>query len=272
VIKAFRRLRKRLFLRFYFGSHRQVARVRRLVTACLHGFWLGVLNRSRLHQIDEAYYSADADYLNEASVRSGLQPWEQLAIGKYLPSDEPVAIIGAGSGRELLALLDLGYDAHGFECNTRLVEVGNRLLASSGVDRRIVVVPRDGWSVSSSTFGGVVVGWAAYMHIRSMASRVEFLRQLHENLPIGAPVLLSFLVRSNSTSYFRVSTKVGNAIRPFMGLEPVELGDALIPTYAHYFTRAEIEDELHEAGFKMVDFELTASPGYALAVGVAADR
>ena len=46
----------------------------------------------------------------------------------------------------------------------------------------------------------------------------------------------------------------------------VQLGDLLQHNYLHYFTRAEIEAEMREAGFELEHY---STDGYAHAVGVA---
>lgn len=237
--------------------------------AALHGLWLGVLSHDQLAEIDEAYYSAHRDYLDEGPARSGLKRWEHAALAAHFPTRGTLAVLGAGSGREVLALIERGFAVHGFECNPRLVDVGNRLLAKDGVDQRLLLAPRDGWPEDTGPYDGIIVGWGAYMHIKGRARRVDFLRQARRRLPAGCPLLVSFLYRSKDSQYFRFSARLGDALAAVTRAEHVELGDALLPMYVHYFTREQIEAELREGGFDMVAFDLTESAGYALAVGVA---
>lgn len=260
-----------MLLRVYFGSHRAVLHARKVALSGLNGVWLGLLSRDRLHEIDDAYYSGHRDYLDEAPARTGLKRWERAAVDGHFRPGGTIAVMGAGSGREVLALAELGYSVCGFECNPRLVEVGNRLTAGNGAGPLLAPAPRDGWPEFTARYDGIIVGWGAYMHIKGIKRRIEFLRQAHLRLVPGSPILVSFLYRSADSTYFKLSERIGNGLAAVSRVEHVELGDALLPMFVHYFTRTEIERELNDAGFDMVDFELTESPGYALAVGIARD-
>ena len=173
---------------------------------------------------------------------------------------------GAGGGREILALRQLGYDAVGFECNARLVSFANRLLSGEGVGGEVLPAPRDGVAPGLGNYDGVIVGWGAYMLIRGRAARVEFLRSLRRHVPDDAPILLSFFTRSEDQTFFKLSAAVGNVLRRLLGRERLELGDGLAPNYVHCFTEGEVALELAEAGFELVSYQ---TDGYGRAIGAA---
>lgn len=241
----------------------------RATTALLDGVWLGYLSRALLQQLNEAHYDEDSDFLEGEARLRGLLDWEQAALREYFPASGTIAIVGAGGGREVLALIAAGYDAHGFECNRRLVSAAERVFETKGLSSRVQLLPCDMWPVKIRMYDGAILGWGAYTHIRGTATRIRMLRQARSQLTTGAPVLVSFFYRLADTSYYRIVTRVANALRRLTGAEKVEMGDALIPLYVHYFTREQIEDELRAGGFEPVAYEVTNTEGYAMAVGLA---
>lgn len=84
--------------------------------------------------------------------------------------------------------------------------------------------------------------------------RVALLRGLRPRVPAGAPVLVSFFSRSPGGRREQVVAAVANPVRRLRGARPVDLGDDLVPDFAHRFTRAEIAAELSAGGFGLRDF------------------
>src|SRR5215208_5585757 len=80
-------------------------RLRLLGRVAFVGFWLGVLDRRTLHAIDDlAYQRRKSKYQNPEYNRRGLFEWEREAIESYFPDRGRLTVIGAGGGREVLAL------------------------------------------------------------------------------------------------------------------------------------------------------------------------
>ncbi|HUP72468.1 MAG TPA: hypothetical protein VM282_05425 [Acidimicrobiales bacterium] len=203
-------------------------------------------------------------YLAEDYNRQGLWHWERQAIDTFFRGTSKVAVTGAGSGREVLALLDLGHDAVGFECNEKLAEFGNDLTIASDHGLRIHHADRDVWPKLAIGFEAAVIGWGSYMHIAGRRRRVAFLAGARAALPDRAPILLSFFTRRGTSVRFRAVVGVGNLFRRLLRRERLEPGDALNPLYVHYFTRDEIADELGEAGFELIHY---STDPYGHAVG-----
>jgi len=69
----------------------------------------------------------------------------------------------------------------------------------------------------------------------------------------GAPMILSFFLRSPGDRTFPTTRKLAAAIRTARrSEEPVQLGDTVAGTFDHFFTWDEIETELADAGFTVV--------------------
>jgi hypothetical protein len=105
------------------------------------------------------------------------------------------------------------------------------------------------------------------MHIRGRERRILFLRGLRTRLVTGSPILISFNTRRDDSPYFRGIAVIGNVVAFLLRRSRVEIGDSLVPNYAHYFTKAQLESEMAAAGFELISFE---SLEYGHAVGRAA--
>jgi hypothetical protein len=238
--------RVRGITRVYLGSERVTNAALGLIRGCFDGVWLGLLSRRQLAGIDEAYYHRSGEYVAESYNRQGLWHWEQAAIKNHFSGARRIVVTSAGGGREVLALAKSGYEVAGFEPHQTLALFGSRLLAAEGLIATISPSARDRWPAGAIGADGAVVGWGGYMLISGRTNRVSFLREAAEQLPAGAPILLSFFVRA------------GAARR-----------DALMPNLVHFFTRAEVAAELADAGFDLVDF---GSVDYGWAVAVKTSR
>jgi hypothetical protein len=266
--------------RTYFYTHNRFRKMlvvaNALANACFVGLWLGLLRRERLHAIDEEYYTRsnrgakealDAqNYYSKEYNRRGLWDWEEKAVTDYFAGCERLLVIGAGGGREVLALQQLGYHVDGFESHPGLVGVANELLREEGYEPNVQLIPRDESPNSGKTYDGVIIGWAAYMLIQGSRQRIALLQQLRAQTRLQSPILLSFFYRIGTPRVFTIAAFVANMIRRVLRRERVEVGDWLAPFYAHYFTENEITCELSQGGFRVVHYDTTA---YGNAVGIA---
>jgi len=257
-------------VRVYFISlkilHRMFQKLYSLAIACFNGFWLGMLKREHFHLIDELYYNDTTIYYKEEYNKSGLFDWEQRVINKHFCKCKKLLIIGVGGGREFLALHQMGYDIHGFECNHRLVEYANIFLKKEGLIPNIQISPRDTCPDGMEIYDGIIVGWSTYMLIQEKQRRIAFLRNIRTRTQEQSPILLSFFYRSDSERRFKVASKIGNITRWILRRDFLETGDYLEPNFVHHFTKEEIASEMYAAGFKL---ELFCTDGYGYAVGMA---
>lgn len=228
------------------------------------GLWLGLLSQAQLDVLDGQYYDAKAMYVDDLYNTSGLHTWERRAIDEHFPSGGRIVVTGAGGGREVLALLDRGFDTVGFECNRRLVSYGDALLRRHGYQGRLLWAPRHEWPVGSGHCDAVIVGWGSYTHMPGRGTRLTFLRGARAALPAGGPILLSFWAVHSLTTYLRTVEIIGTMLRHLRGRPALDPGDALAGTYVHFFTEAQIDAELSAAGFATVTYR---DSEYAMAIG-----
>jgi hypothetical protein len=182
-------------------------------------------------------------------------------------------LTAAGSGREALALIEMGYDVDAFECNPRLAGFANSLLAGLGRPAAVTVCERDVCPPLTRRYDGAVIGWSSFMLIPGRERRIRFLQEVRKALGPGAPVLLSFYPLEGDRRRLTAARTFGNLLRRLRGTELLEPGDDLCPNYLHRFSREEIAETLETAGFQLAHFD-TVEYGNAvgLAAGVAVER
>jgi hypothetical protein len=244
-------------VRTYAVSAGVRTRVLAATDAVFDGFWLGILDPRRLEQADEHFYAGatmglDGSanlYTHPATITGGLRPWEASAVRSLVSPGARVAVPGAGSGREVLWLLDHGFDAVGYEPNPALVAAGSRVLAAQGYPGRLHQCGRVGFPDAASACDLVLVGWGAYSHIPGRDRRLTFLGGARRRLPEGGAILVSFQDRFPEARLPRLTARIANVIGSGLGREPVEVGDVLNGTFVHRFTRQEVADELSGCGF-----------------------
>lgn len=250
-------------VRWYLASRRGLVKVFRAVQVVLDGVWLGALGRPALHALDAYCYERWPEYRQDEYNRSGLLDWETAVVESHFAHCRRILLIGAGGGREVLALSRLGYEVEAYECHPELVSWANGFLEREGATARVRPLERDAAPRPEVPCDGIVVGWGAYMLIRGRARRTALLADLRALVEEGTPLLLSFYHRAAAARRFALTARVANVVRRPLGNERVEVGDALGPNFVHHFTPAEVRSELEEARFEMV---LYADEPYGRAV------
>jgi hypothetical protein len=256
--------------RVYLASARLVGRALSAAKALHDGLWLGMLDQAALDQIDAAYYERHRMYVDDDHNTRGLWVWERRAIETYFSDRRRLIVTGAGGGREVVALADLGHEVTGYECNSQLLEAARDLLARRRIVARVHPMPRGQWPSTAPTADGVVIGWGSYMLIRGRERRIAVLKGARSVLATGAPVLVSFFVRPDDHSpYYRTIRLVADTLGRCRHNGSIELGDALAPNFVHVFTMREIREELAAAGFSLAS---SGNDHYGWAVGIAVDE
>jgi hypothetical protein len=178
-------------------------------------------------------------------------------------------VTGAGGGREVFALLKMGYNVDSSECHPELAASANNLLKKQGLSNRVMLADRDVVPDTENSYDGLIVGWGSYMLIQGRKRRIAFLRQMRTRVKPGSPLMVSFFHRKHEERKFRVTCLLGNIFRNILGADPLEMGDALRPNYVHFFTVDEIRQELQEAGFKLAFYDTHI---YGHAIGLASEE
>jgi SAM-dependent methyltransferase len=238
--------------------------------AGISGFWLGLLSENALRALDERYYSQTGVYRTTDWNERGLFDWERDLIEAHFQPGTRILVAACGGGREVLALVQAGFDAVGYEPHEELASYGSAFLAERGYPGRIHPAPRDELPAEAGT-DGVVVGWGGYSLIHGRDRRIALLAAVAERLPHGRPVLMSFFHRQADTRELRMTRSIANGLRRLAGRERIELGETLAPNRVRIFTRAQLEAELRDAGLELIEHRVVgqADEGISYAAAVA---
>lgn len=243
-------------------SDRWFKRVTRIMRATHEGWWLGIMDADDLAAANSAAYSRWARFKDASYNRSGLRDWEQDAVRKHFRDGASVLVASAGAARELIGLNELGYTVTGFDPSTELVKAGREFLAEDGLSIELLTSPPDRIPQQiTGKFDGVIIGWVGYVHIRETSARIDFLQELRSLVDPGAPLLLSFFLRSRSDRHFATVERIAVTIRQLRrSPDTVERGDTVAGTFDHYSTWDEIETEARAGGFEIVDSSSSPVP------------
>lgn len=245
--------------RIYLATQTRFTAAQRLLQGVFVGVWLGVLDRAALAAVDAHYYARQREpvgdralpYGDPGHIFSGLFDWERAAVDAHFPAGGRVVVTGAGAGREVASLRDLGFEADGFEPNAAMRDAGARAFAAAGRPERIAACERDAFPATAAA-DAVVVGWTSISHMPTRAGRVAFLRGARAVLPPGGHMLVSYWNRPAQDRYMRVVWRVSSVVRRLLNREATEFGDVLAPLFVHCFDAAGIEAELRLAGFEPI--------------------
>ena len=224
------------------------------------GMWLGLLDRTALHAIDELYYRRTRMYHDDDFNLSGFFPWEAQAVDRHFGGCRSVLVTAAGGGREVVTLERRGLSVAAFECNDELVQRANALLSRERLEARIALARRDECPPEVPTCDGAIIGWSSYTLMQHASTRIRFLKQLRARLPHGAPLLVSVFARGEAIRYLRIVARTANVLRVIRGRPKAELGDDLGPNFVHRFSEDELAAELDAGGFRLAEFSRVGAP------------
>jgi len=235
-----------------------------------------------------------------------LWEWEETAVREFFPPPPARLLVGgAGAGREAIALAERGYEVTAFECAPPLLrgmrDEAQRLgqsiemyrgryedlfeeapgAASSDPDEEIPQLPL---AEALGEFHGVILGWGSMIHLYHPEDRRRLLQTCGTLCPSG-PVLLSFVEAANEA---RLNPGVGrsrrypvwssgdsapnswwqNLRKRMRRRQGRSANDAFWVHYGmgHLYTRQEIHDLAHEAGFSVVSYQTIMEAGWDHAV------
>ena len=212
--------------------------------------WLRLLDSRDLDDITMDSYSdrAQSGFETEGYNRRGLWPWEREAFQSAIDPFSHVLVAGAGGGREMIALAEMGHRVAGFDASRDLVEACRGYLKRAGVKGIVHWTLPGTLPAGLQRYEALVIGRGVYHHIPRQSRRVDFLRACRSLLGPGAPLLLGDVMVTADHPQQRIC-------------KGVEAGDFVGSAFFHRFTRAEIELELDQAGFALIDFRPTPFPG-----------
>jgi hypothetical protein len=221
----------------------------------------------------DLHYGASPRYTD---IRGhGFYPFEVRAVRDHFPPPPArILVPGAGGGREMIALLKLGYRVVGFDPVERYVQ-STRAAIGAWSDAECSCATIQSWAQRpSGRYDAILCGWGVWAHVVARADRLAGLRAFRATCPIG-PVLLSFfrgddvfeaqerasLEPLHPTPENRIARAIRRGLRErVLRLPPLERGTGFhADFFFHQTTELELAEEAALAGYRVEYFERDAS-------------
>jgi SAM-dependent methyltransferase len=204
-------------------------------------------------------------------VRYGLHPWEREFYGRFLRKGDRILLVGCGTGRDLLPLLEDGYETEGIDLAPNAVGTCAENVKARGLTAALHVGPIE-TATFDVVFDTVVFSWWCYAYLPGRAARAQALANVRRHLSPRGQVLLSYVSWSEGARRPPLwLTRVSCALLR-TGWRP-ESGDAIwlqggwrrpYLHFEHRFTADEIEREARDAGLQVACHEQGAEARLAL--------
>jgi len=223
-------------------------------------------------QCIEEHYAPDPIYRQPGYQQRGLWPFEERALDRFFPAPPArILVPGAGTGREVLALHQRGYQVDGFEPTPAMADLADPLLRAAGAAPLQRITLQEWSAHPAGGYDAVFGGWAMWTHILGHADRVAALQAFRRVCPSG-PVLLSFDRRDPYADHTErpaeglplhpperdrlgVLTRVWLRQR-LLHRAPIERGNAFRNgVFVHWVDEPELREEGGLAGYQVAYYE-----------------
>lgn len=263
----------RLLASFVTALTRTLARVVERLSGfqmVLHGILPALLPPETLIRLTRTHYekhyrTLTAESLPEA-VRWGLEGWEEQVVAHHMTTIGTVLVLGAGFGRESIALAERGYQVVGLDSNRDGLIVAVRQAAALGLRAPLVQADFLALPILPFRLEYLLLSGVMYSSIPGRQRRQAWIRSLRPSLKQGGKTILNFLaVREPETHTFRViRTWTSRLLRLPGSNRDYQPGDYCSQGhFMHLFTdEQEIRSELTEAGASIL--ELNWREGFAV--------
>jgi SAM-dependent methyltransferase len=206
---------------------------------------------------------------SETFTSSGLMEWEKDFYLRFLRPADRILIVGCGPGRDLLALLQLGYRAEGLDVVPECTETARRIL-----EKRGLVAPLYTGSIETislpANFDVFIFSWFCYCYIPQSDTRIQVLRKVSRHLNAGGRILISYLPCAPLPR--RLPIRLAKWVTRLTGSDwRPEYGDIVFMAprgrhfihYEHQFTAGTLAEEAKAAGLTVL-FDERAAEGKAV--------
>ena len=209
----------------------------------------------RLREIREAIALSWGDFnAEDDDVHSGLMPWEKVLVERFIQPGNRVLLVGCGTGRDLIPLVEMGCHVTGIEPAATAAARVRRLVEERRFDAPII----DGYFEDvplPGVFDVFVFSYFCLSYIPGSQRRTDVLAKARALLAPGGRIIVSFLFRQKPPRGRLIA--IGRLAGALSGSDwRLEPGDALerggiappAINYEHMFGPGEIEREAAAAG------------------------
>jgi SAM-dependent methyltransferase len=194
---------------------------------------------------------------HDAEIVAGLMPWEDDLLQRFAVPGASMLIVGCGSGRDLVSLVQRGYRVTGVDPAAAALATAQRILRERQLSATLV----EGFFEDVQLTGPFDVVWFSYFsysYIPVSSRRIGVLRKAATHLAPSGHVLLSYPGVSRPRPIF---IRLGRIAGRLSGSDwRLEAGDYVVPqraasgffySFAHAFQPAELQAEVSAAGLEV---------------------
>lgn len=194
----------------------------------------------------------------ESSYQWTLESWEEDAFARQQATSGAVLVLGAGTGRESIALAKRGFRVVGLDISREALQIASLMAQKAGVTALFIQADFLCFPTRSLEFDYILLSGIMYSSIPGRAGRQAWLKSLVHHLKNGGCALLNFQVdRWPRTRSRRLAEWINRLAMRLPGANKAcQRGDACAQGhFLHAFqSEGEIRDELVEAGVTIADF------------------
>ena len=197
----------------------------------------------------EGFHSRDED------IATGLMDWERDLVARFVRPGEAVLVVGAGSGRDVIALVERDCHVTGVEPAATALNLARDALRARQLTATLIEGFFEDVAVPGR-FDVVLFSYFAYSYVPQASRRIAALRKAASCLTAGGRVLISYPPMPwPHPLLIRVARVAAAICRTDWRLEPgdyVTVQGSAFRGYVHAFAEGEIEREAEAAGLDVV--------------------
>jgi SAM-dependent methyltransferase len=190
-------------------------------------------------------------------VLSGLMEWERAFYFRFLEPADRILLVGCGTGRDLIGLLERGYRVEGLDLVPECIGTARRLL-----EQRRLSAPLYSGGIETialqSHYDAVIFSWFCYGLVPHGDARVVTLRRVAGALAPGGRILVSYIPAAPAS---RTAFVLARLVARLAGSDWQPEDDDVIrlsgrrrtiARYAHSFPPAQLAAEAQAAGLRVL--------------------
>ncbi len=236
----------------------------------LYGILPALLPPNRLGTLMHRYYDRSYEQAGNpiplTAYSWSLEAWEERVLAQHLSRPDTILILGAGLGRESLALAQRGYRVIGLDIARGGLVIGARRAASVHLPVTFIQADFLTLPVQAASVAYILLSGVMYSAVPGQIRRREWLRRLKQCLRPGGKLVLNFVIaREPDTALTRMIRRCTGAILSWPGTnQAYQDGDTCTNGhFMHVFRdEEELRAEVAEAGATLI--ELHWPDGYAV--------
>jgi len=205
----------------------------------------------------KAYNNLVESFSSEESIMTGLVDWEKETVERFAARKGSFLVLGAGGGREAIALAKMGFRVVGIDSSPVMLEVGRQ-----NAERwKVAVDFREGDFLSSDTgdekFDYCLLSCVMYSSVPSSEMRVKMLRHIRNNLSDKGILIIHFLLRPKNApdKGKNIKLMVARLVRGNTGYRTGDSFSTALHFMRYFPDDGEVISEVSQAGFRVLDKE-----------------